>query len=163
MDAVNDARPATLRERLINWHVVFSPVLWRVIQYSPVLSWVAIIGSLIASCFLFRAMDARWLWILQGLSPRVSVAALSISLTMADRSCALGWIALPLGIAGSRIGVPFMTFIYALLALSNLGAVAFYVAVGAKLLVGYVGFVLIYKVRRSMQGYEPVRRVDSFA
>lgn len=152
------------RDRLQNFHDAFSPVLWRALQFNPALSWLVIVGALIASCFLLRAIEARWLWVLQGVTPAISVAALSIALMVSDRSQALGWIALPLGIAGSSVGILAMTAVYALLALVNLGVVAFYIAVGVKILLAWVGTLLIVKVRRtSTQGYAPVPRADSFA
>ena len=114
----------------------------------PHLRWAVAMGILIASCFWMRSVHARWLWLAQGASPSVSLMGLAWVVTSADKTAALGWLALPAGMYSAAWGSAGMTAIYAVLAASGATQTIFYLAVVLKSLLWAIGHLLIHQLRR---------------
>merc|ERR1712087_459747 len=79
------------------------------------LRWSLGMAFLVSSCVWMRQIHAHWLWLLQGLTPAMSMMGLAWVITSADKTGALGWLALPAGIYSAAWGSVAMTALYAVM------------------------------------------------
>mmetsp|Transcript_22888 Transcript_22888/g.50032 ORF Transcript_22888/g.50032 Transcript_22888/m.50032 type:complete len:253 (-) Transcript_22888:488-1246(-) len=121
----------------------------------PHLRWACGMAILLGSCVLMRRMRARWVWLIQGTTPAASLMGLAWLVTSADRTAAIGWVAVPAGMYSSFWGSVCMTLFYAVLVFFDEAEVVFAFAAGLKVLLWLLGHVLIWQVQKATGGLEP--------
>jgi hypothetical protein len=107
------------------------------------------IALAVGSVFALKALNARWLWMLQAATPFVTLGMLGcLDITVRPSS---GDNLIVLSVCYTVISVPVLALLYAILIALNWTAGVFYVALLARMLMWFVGHQRILKAQVDMR------------